>query len=237
MRRLRPDLTIATYGETTRATVRLHTMRRDGWNTTVTVKLRGDLVTFKLASPSAFHAYNAVAALATLDGLGFDPVGAAGALSAFTGVKRRFTRVGETRGITVIDSYADHPGEIAADLTAASSLAGEHKVIVVFQPSGYGRVAAFGRDMGTLLARDADEVILLDVQGGTPIDGVSSVMVADAITAAGGQAHLPAKGGVPALVSLLAEPGDVVLTMGTGDVTNLCDQIVGRLRADLLALV
>jgi UDP-N-acetylmuramate--alanine ligase len=237
IRKQRPDLRIATYGETAQADTQLRTMRRTGWSTDVTVRLNGHDVAFHLDSPSASHAYDAVAALTALAQLGFPPPDAARALSAFTGVKRRFTRVGEAAGLTVVDSYADHPGEIAADLATATHLADEHKVIVVFQPSGYGRVAAFGRDMGTLLAREADEVILLEVHGGTPIDGVSSAVVADAITAAGGRVHLAADSDVPELVCRVAEHGDLVLTMGTGDVASLGDQIIARLGAKLPTFV
>jgi UDP-N-acetylmuramate--alanine ligase len=153
-------------------------------------------------------------------------------MSKFPGVRRRFSLVGEAAGISVLDSsYAHHPAEIAADLAAADALAGNHRVIVVFQPTGHRHTAVFGREIGAALAEGADEIILLDIHGDRPINGVNSTIVENAIAAVGAAAHIPAQGGIPALVTILAEPGDIVVTMGAGDVTNLADKILTRLRA------
>ena len=127
----------------------------------------GGEVTLSLPTPAPHHLHNAAAALACATVLGLDPVSAVAAAGTFPGVRRRFEHVDTRAGVTVIDSYADHPHEIAADLDAARVLAGG-RVIVVFQPSGHARVLAFGARIGQVLADKADHVLLLDVHGTVP---------------------------------------------------------------------
>ncbi|HEX8628751.1 MAG TPA: UDP-N-acetylmuramate--L-alanine ligase [Catenuloplanes sp.] len=231
-RRERRDVTVITYGQTPDADWHIEAIEQHGWSSTVRIRPpHGGTLTLRLSTPSAHHARDAVAALAALASLGFDALEAAPAIGAFRGVRRRLTRTGQAAGVTVIDSYAHHPNEITADLQAARTIAGAHKVIVVFQPSGYDRVAALGREMGAALAAGADEVILLDVQGGTPRHGITSRIVADAITAHGGRVHCLPADHAPSMAGVLAFPGDVVLTMGTGDVTQLGDRLVNSVAA------
>lgn len=128
------------------------------------------------------------------------------------------------------DCYADHHNEIAADLDAAHQVAGDRQVIAVVQPSGYARVRTFGRQMGAVLAIGADCTIMLDVHGTDPIPGVSCALVGEAAIAAGGHVRY-ATGHHPAdLVAAIARPGDVVVLLGTGDVSGLAMPILTRLR-------
>jgi UDP-N-acetylmuramate--alanine ligase len=237
VRTQRPDVHVVTYGHDERATVRVQSVERRGWSAKVRVTLPGETpVVIRLHTPSRQHAHNAVAALAVLAALGTDPVAAAEAVSTFVGVRRRFMPVGENAGVTVIDCYADHPNEIAADLEAARAVAGTHRVLAVVQPSGYARVAAFGRDMGTALAAGADHTVLLDVHGAGPQGAVSSTIVGDAIAAAGGHLLFAGLGAAAHEVATLARPGDVILMMGTGNVTDLAGPILAALAQDRLTV-
>ncbi len=159
--------------------------------------------------------------------LGADPRAVADALAGYSGIARRFTRIGEVNRATVVDSYACHPTEIAADLETARSLT-EGRVIVVFQPSGVARTWALGTRAGHALAA-ADVVLLLDIYGraGSRVPGVTSKIVGDAVQANGGTVLAePERSIVPQRITDLARPGDIVLTMGTGDVTSLGRGIV-----------
>lgn len=238
VRSQRPDVQVITYGEDPSATVRIEAMERRGWSVTVRVVLPGEVpVVLRLHTPSLHHARNAVAALAVLVALGQDPAAAAEAVSTFIGVCRRFTPIGESSGVTVVDCYADHPNEITADLQAARAVAGTYRVIAVCQPSGFARVAAFGRDMGAALAADADHIVLLDVHGGARQEGVSSTIVGDAVVTAGGRVQFADHSSAAEQVATLVRPGDVVLLMGTGNVTDLAGPILTAVRDAKVSLI
>ncbi|HEX8006546.1 MAG TPA: cyanophycin synthetase, partial [Trebonia sp.] len=147
---------------------------------------------------------------------------------------RRFEAKGEADGVTVFDSYAHHPTELAADLAAARDVvAGGGRVIAVFQPHLYSRTRFFAAEFGAALGL-ADEAIVLDVYGARedPEPGVSGALVASQIPLPSGQvSYAPDRSAVPALVAGRARPGDIVLTMGAGDVTELGPHIVAELHA------
>ncbi|QBJ94867.1 UDP-N-acetylmuramate--L-alanine ligase [Rhodococcus sp. ABRD24] len=154
-------------------------------------------------------------------------------LAGFGGVHRRFQLTGRERGVRVFDDYAHHPTEVRAVLGAARELvAGRDRpgrVIVVFQPHLYSRTVTFAQEFGEALDL-ADEVVVLDVYGAReePIPGVSGALVAQAVTK---DVHYqPDRSQVPRQVATLAESGDVVITMGAGDVTMLGGQILDALR-------
>ncbi|MFC8849520.1 MULTISPECIES: UDP-N-acetylmuramate--L-alanine ligase [unclassified Micromonospora] len=226
----RPDLTVLRYGRDRTADVRLLDVHADGWSASATVRMpNGTEVRLTLPTPATHHLDNATAALACAVALGLDPAEAAGAACTFGGVRRRFEHIDTRAGVTVIDSYADHPNEIAADLHAARTLA-RGRVFVVFQPSGHARVLAFGERIGRILADNADHILLLDVHGTVP-DG-QPVADATAITARlrDGDYCLPLGPDHAArVVARMAGRGDVVLTMGTGDVTGYGTAILDSL--------
>jgi UDP-N-acetylmuramate--alanine ligase len=138
---------------------------------------------------------------------------------------------GEAGGVLVLDSYAHHPTELAADLRAAREVRGGGRVIAIFQPHLYSRTRIFAAEFGAALGL-ADEVIVLDVYAARedPEPGVTGSLVAAAVP--GGRAVFsPDRGTVPALVADIGRPGDLVLTMGAGDVTALGPLIVAALGA------
>jgi len=134
---------------------------------------------------------------------------------------------GEADGVRVFDSYAHHPTELAADLRAARDIVNASgRVIAIFQPHLYSRTRIFAADFGTALGL-ADEAVVLDVYAARedPEPGVTGGLVADAVP--GGRARfLPDRAQAAPLIARIAEPGDVVLTMGAGDITALGPQLV-----------
>jgi UDP-N-acetylmuramate--alanine ligase len=176
----------------------------------------------RLGVPGRHNALNAAAAFAAAVELGIEPARAAGALARFRGAARRLEPKGEAGGVQVLDTYAHHPTELAADLRAAREITGGGgRVIAVFQPHLYSRTRIFAAAFGTALGL-ADEVVVLDVYAARedPEPGVTGKLIADAVP--GGTAHFVAEfADVPKLVAALAAPGDLVLTMGAGDITRM----------------
>lgn len=182
-----------------------------------------------LQVPGRHNALNAAAAFAVALELGVEPAAAAAALADFSGAARRFELKGSARGVRVFDDYAHHPTEVRAALTAARSLAGEHKVHVLFQPHLFSRTREFAREFAEALNL-ADTALVLDIYPARedPIPGVSSQLIADHLGAGG--RLVPASDAVAALADA-AKEGDIVLTAGAGDVTAYGPLIVEALRA------
>jgi UDP-N-acetylmuramate--alanine ligase len=188
----------------------------------------------EVSVPGRHNALNAAAAYATVLELGLPSVRAgqaADGLAAYRGARRRMEPKGEAGGVTVLDSYAHHPTELAADLRAARDIGPGGRVIAVFQPHLFSRTRIFAGQFGAALGL-ADEVFVLDVYAARedPEPGVTGELVARAVP--GGRAvFLPDRAAVPGAVADIARPGDLVLTMGAGDVTALGPLVVAALRA------
>ena len=184
-----------------------------------------------LRVPGRHNALNAAAAFAATVQLGLEPERAAAALASYRGAARRLEPKGEAGGVRVLDTYAHHPTELAADLRAAREIiAGSGRVVAVFQPHLFSRTRIFAAEFGVALGL-ADEAVVLDVYGARedPEPGVTGRLVADAVP--GGAARYVAEfADVPAVVASLVAPGDLVLTMGAGDITRM-----GPLVLDVLA--
>ena len=185
-------------------------------------------------NPGTHNCLNASAVLTLAHVLGLPTGQAADAISSFLGVHRRFELVGDVDGVRVIDDYGHHPTEIAATLRAAASQ-GRKRVRVVFQPHRYSRTQALAADFGGAFV-DADEVFVMDVfsAGETPIPGVSGKTVATAVKAAHPDAavtYMPSRAEVVQHLAATSGPGDMVITMGAGDVTVLGPMIVEALEA------
>jgi UDP-N-acetylmuramate--alanine ligase len=177
----------------------------------------------QLSVPGRHNVLNALAALGSGLALGAEFADLARGLESFTGAERRFQKVGERGGVLVIDDYAHHPTEIAATLAAARSAFPERRIVIAFQPHLFTRTRDFAREFGMALAA-ADAVYLTEIYPARerPIEGVTSTLVADALAAAGGR--LAWRGTREALAPALASgvvSGDVVLTVGAGDVTKV----------------
>ncbi|MFF5362681.1 UDP-N-acetylmuramate--L-alanine ligase [Streptomyces scabiei] len=222
---------VVTYGEREDADVRVLSVVAQGLKSEVTVLLDGQEITFAVSVPGRHYAHNAVAALAAGVALGVPAAELAPALAAYTGVKRRLQLKGEARGVQVIDSYAHHPTEMTADLEAMRSAAGDARILVVFQPHLFSRTQELGTEMGQSLAL-ADASVVLDIYPARedPIPGVTSELIIAAARSAGADVTaLHDKAEVPGTIAGMAKPGDLVLTMGAGDVTDLGPQILDRL--------
>jgi UDP-N-acetylmuramate--alanine ligase len=208
------------------------TQRADATEAVVALR-RGKPVRLRLQVPGVHNLRNAVAALASADALGGSLEAAARALGEFRGVGRRFERLGEHRGVAVVDDYAHHPSELEATLSAARQAYPGRRLVAVFQPHLYSRTEAHGAAMGRALAA-ADLVIVTEIYAAReqPIPGVTGRMVADAATEAGADARFEAtRGDVGRRVFEALKPGDVVLTLGAGDITRVGPELVRWLNA------
>ncbi|MFG3113655.1 UDP-N-acetylmuramate--L-alanine ligase [Streptomyces sp. NPDC048197] len=229
----REDIEIVTYGESKDADVRILQVTPHGLTSDVTVSLTsGKILTFTVSVPGRHYAHNAVAALAAGVALDLPPHNLSTALGKYTGVKRRLQLKGEAAGVQVIDSYAHHPTEMTADLEAIRGAVPEgSRVLVVFQPHLFSRTQELGTEMGQALAL-ADASVVLDIYPARedPIPGVTSTLIIDAARAAGAEVTAESdKSAVPDVIAGMARPGDLVLTMGAGDVTDLGPAILTRL--------
>ena len=149
-------------------------------------------------------------------------------LAGFDGVRRRFEFRGRAAGVAVYDDYAHHPTKVAAQLRAARDVAGAGRVVVAFQPHLYSRTREFAREFGAALGL-ADEVVVLDVYGARedPEPGVSGALVAENVPLSPEHVRfVPRWAEVPAVVAGMARSGDLVITMGAGDVTVLAPEIL-----------
>ncbi|MET7570239.1 UDP-N-acetylmuramate--L-alanine ligase [Streptomyces sp. NPDC005492] len=230
-RRVSDSVKAVTYGEAEDADVRILSVLAQGLKSEVTVLLGGRELTFTVSVPGRHYASNAVAALAAGVALGIPAEELAPALAAYTGVKRRLQLKGEAAGVQVIDSYAHHPTEMTADLEAMRAAASSSRLLVVFQPHLFSRTQELGKEMGQSLAL-ADASLVLDIYPARedPIPGVTSDLIIEAARAAGADVTpVHDKAAVPEAVAGMAKPGDLVLTMGAGDVTDLGPRILDRL--------
>ena len=196
--------------------------------------------TMRLAVPGRHMALNALAAVLAAAEAGAPVVDVLDGLAGFEGVRRRFELVGTADGVRVFDDYAHHPTEVRAALTAMRAIVGQDRTgrpattgarsVVVFQPHLYSRTKTFAREFGAALDA-ADEVFVLDVYGAReqPLPGISGATVAEHV---GVRVHyLSDLSTVAERVVAAVTPGDVVVTMGAGDVTLLGPEIISALRA------
>ncbi len=220
---------VVRVGEREDAEVRAESVTFSGSTSTFTVVDRGRrLGEVSLQIPGRHYVLDALAALACGLRLGFGFARLAEGLGGFTGTRRRMEFKGEAGSIRVYDSYAHHPNEISGDLQAARSLAGEGRVVVAFQPHMVSRTRIFGPDMGVALGA-ADEVVVMDIYVARedPEPGVTGALVADAVPLAA--AHVvfePSWSATAAHLVARAAPGDIVLTLGAGDVTLLGPEVL-----------
>jgi len=222
----RGNTRVVTYGTAEDSQLRLH----DGGPGDVWVSTPAGRFALELQVPGRHNALNAAAAFAVALELGVAPDAASGALAHFSGASRRFEFKGEGRGVRVYDDYAHHPTEVRAALAGARSVAGNHKVHVLFQPHLFSRTREFAAEFAEAL-NAADSALVLDIYPARedPIPGVSSELIADRLSTGG--RLVAAEDAVRAIVANAA-PGDIVLTAGAGDVTAYGPLIVQALLAE-----
>jgi UDP-N-acetylmuramate--alanine ligase len=234
------DRRIVTYGENPQADVRLVGLGHVDGRSKFSVLFRnraGETVhtisDLTLPMPGRHNALNATAAIAVARELGIADEAIRKALAGFGGVRRRFTRVGDWNGAIIIDDYGHHPVEIAAVLKAArESTRGQ--VIAVVQPHRYTRLQSLFEPFSTCF-NDADAVIVADVYpaGEAPIDGVDRDHLVAALRARGHRQviALPGPGALAGIVKGLAKPGDYVVCLGAGSITQWAYALPGELKA------
>jgi len=186
----------------------------------------------ELSVPGRHNLSNALAVVAVGRFIGLSFEGIAAALKNFRGAGRRFQITGEVNGIKVIDDYAHHPSEIKATLKAAKQVK-TGRVVGVFQPHRYTRTSILGERFGEAF-NDADVIIISDIYsaGERPIEGVSAKMIVSAIEKHEGREviYLPTRQEIVDYLERTARPGDMILTMGAGDIWSAGVELVNRLK-------
>ncbi len=191
------------------------------------------MTTVRLGVPGRHMARNAAGALALIAELGYDLEQAAAGMEYYRGVGRRWEHRGTVEGVHLYDDYAHHPTEVAVMVDTASEIA-EGRLWAVFQPHLYWRTERFSTEFGEALA-GADVIVVTDVYGAreSPVPGITGELVADAAREHGGEVHYVAHRSE--LAGYLAErvsEGDLVLSMGAGDITLLHNELSTRLGAE-----
>jgi UDP-N-acetylmuramate--alanine ligase len=224
---------VRTYGESADADLRLVEVTTRGTGSYEAVARGRRLGRVRLRLPGRHNLLNSAAALQVGLGLGFPLDRLREGLASFSGTRRRFELKGVAGGVRVFDSYAHHPTELAADLTAARDVAEGGRVVVVFQPHLYSRTSFFAPQFGAALGL-ADEVVVMDVFAARedPVPGVTGALVAAAVPLPPEQVvYEPSWSAVAAHLAARAKHGDIVLTCGAGDVTMIGPEVL-----DLLAV-
>jgi len=217
---------VTCVGEEPSAGVRIAARRPGG----MTLALEGRRVEVALGVPGRHNQDNAACAIALAAWCGVAPEAAAARLAGFGGVGRRFELRGEAAGVRVVDDYAHHPAEIAATLAAArEGHAG--RLVAVFQPHLYSRTRALGGELGRALEA-ADLVVVTDVYAARepPDPAVSGRDVAAAVRPPARAVFVPGLAEAADLLDRELRPGDLVLTIGAGDITKLGEELLGRLK-------
>lgn len=232
--RLRGEgLDVRTYGEAVDATVRMVNARQEdrGWSYDVVDEgVRQGSV--HLHVPGRHNALNSLAAYTAATGLGYSSADVRRGLESFSGTRRRFDFKGDVGGVRVFDDYAHHPTEIAATLTAAREVVGEGRVIVAFQAHHYYRTALFVREFGEALGL-ADVAVVLEVfaPGEEAIPGASGQTLAANVPLPEGDVIFePSWTAVSGHLAERARPGDIVMTLGAGDIGMLGAEVIELLR-------
>lgn len=217
---------VRTYGTSQDADLRMDRLVTAGGTSSWEAVLRGRrLGTVRLQVAGAHLARNSAAALLTGTGLGLPEGLLVEGLAGFTGVRRRMELKGTEAGVRVYDDYAHHPTEVRAQLVAARGMTGGGRLVVVFQPHMYSRTAAFAEGFGDALSL-ADEVVVMDVYGARedPVPGVTGALVARHVTSS--VRYEPSWAAVPAAVVERVRAGDLVVTLGAGDVTLVGPEVL-----------
>jgi UDP-N-acetylmuramate--alanine ligase len=205
-------------------------LRHAGRGTAFDVVYDGErLGTVALEVPGRHNILNSLAAIASGLALGATVEAMAPGLAAFGGVERRFQRLGEARGISVIDDYAHHPTEIAATLAAARSAFPGRRIIAAFQPHLYTRTRDFSNEFGAALSA-ADAIYLPEIYPAReqPLAGVDAGLIERAI-AKGKLAWRGERAALAERLAATAREGDVVITIGAGDITRTGPELLARL--------
>ncbi|MBH9969118.1 MULTISPECIES: UDP-N-acetylmuramate--L-alanine ligase [unclassified Commensalibacter] len=234
------DRRLITYGFSPQADVRAEKVIMDKLGTTFNVvftdrqkQINRHLGPFRIPMLGQHNVQNALAAIAVALEMDISEDNIRSAFAGFKGVQRRFTRVGEVNKITIIDDYGHHPVEIAAVLKAARQ-ATTHNVIAVIQPHRYSRLQNLFAEFCSCM-NDASTVIVADVYpaGEIPIPGINKEALVEGLRAHGHQSvvALPQHDQLAEMINAIAEPGDFVICLGAGSITNWAHALPEQLKA------
>ena len=225
---------VVTYGQSHDASLQARETRLEAGGTTFDVfdASQGTLGTARLKLPGRHNVLNALAAIAVGRELSIPFETIAQALAGFTGVVRRFERKGERSGVLVVDDYAHHPTEISATLQAARQVYPDRRLVALFQPHLFSRTRDFSEEFGRALAA-ADASVVMDVYPSRekPIPGVTGALVADAAKRAKGSdviTYVSDKKEVVGCLERTLIPGDLLVTLGAGDVVRFGEEYLRR---------
>ena len=227
-----PGPEIVTFGTSENADVQISDTRLAGTGSAFTLGWATHAGAVELSVPGHYNVLNAAAAYAVATWLGLDEADVRRQLNLYQGTYRRFQLIGAPNNIRVYDDYAHHPTEVLNTLIAARTGVGDGRVVVCFQPHLYTRTRDFWRELAHALEQ-ADEAIVMDVCGDRedPIPGIDGSLVANAVTQ--GTAHVtyqPVWDEAAPTVARIARPGDLVITVGCGDVTKVAPKIVDEIQ-------
>lgn len=220
------------YGRSNGAEWRVDDLASGPHGVSFTLIGRGNQLPVRLPQPGSHVASNAAGALALLTEMGHDIEQMAEGMASFRGVGRRWEHRGTVRGITLYDDYAHHPTEVAVTIHAARPLV-EGRLWAVFQPHLFSRTERFSDEFGHALAT-ADVAVVTDVYAAreTPVPGVTGELVADAARRLGTEVHyVPHRADLATFLVPRVQTGDMVLTMGAGDITLLHTELASMLAA------
>ena len=226
----RKDLKIHLYGKGDKNDFRIDKIHLAPTTSTASISSTGRKIgELNLAVAGEHNVLNALAAFAAASALEVAEEKVVAGLGTFTGTRRRFELKGEVSGIKVIDDYGHHPTELIVTLKAAKNLAQEGRVLVIFQPHRYSRTAAFANQFSQALSL-ADFTYLLEVYAASekPLPGISSLLIAKKMSAQQVKFE-PSMLQVVSDVVAMAKSGDVIITLGAGDVSSLGEPILQAL--------
>jgi len=221
---------IISFGMAPDANVKLANVDASGARVSFEIDYEGKIFAADLLIPGEHNAINAAGAFAVLVGLGFEPAASLAAIASFAGTGRRFELHGEVRSVKVYDDFAHHPTEVAAALKAAKAVAGEGKLITVFQPHLYSRTRLMHKEFADAL-NASDQVVVLDIYAARedPEPGVTGALISDDFVDRQKVHYVPNWDDVPAVAAKLAGTGDFIITMGCGDIYRMVPQLLAAL--------
>lgn len=217
---------VITFGESAQADVRLTGIGHDGRGATAILAGPDDAGPLTLAVPGRYNLHNAAAAYAVGISLGVPGSRLRAAAAEFGGTSRRFQPVAEVGGVRIFDDYAHHPTEVAAALTAARELVGSGRLVACFQPHLFTRTRDFAAEFGRALAL-ADLVVVCGIYPARedPLPGVTGALVAQAVPPGVQVSYVESISEAAATLAGLVRAGDLVVTIGAGDVTTVGPQL------------
>ncbi len=221
---------VMTFGTDPGADIRLHSVVSGGTVSFVVTYL-GEDYPATLTVPGLHNALNAAGAFGVLVGLGYPPSDALAAVSGFEGTQRRFEFKGEVRGVRVYDDFAHHPTEIAAALAAARGVVGAGRLLPIFQPHLYSRTRLLAAEFARTFETLADHTTVVPIYGARqePEPGVTGALITDRFDNPDNARYLPEWDDAARHAASVARSGDIVLTMGGGDIYRIVPDVLRAL--------